>query len=198
MKIRSDTYVYPDTFFYFNTGLFEKFDKPYDPEEFYDKMGFVDSTFKAHAVPGSYYFAPQREDKPDLVLVSNMYINPSMRLCSMAPWTNMISADHMDDSQWRYDALNRILLREYGTIDFQKAKDIINFLAPNGKYYTHFYEEINNSDYFYQIAASSDGKTLQIFGATSICDLTNKVIESHYGYFADEWLRISLQNYIKQ
>ena len=198
LKIRWDNYAYPDTFFYFNAGLFKKFDKPYDPEDFFDITGFIDSTFKAKAVPNGYYFAPQREEKPDLVLVTNMYLNPSMRLCSMAPWTTMMSADHMDDTQWRYDALNRILLKEYGKIDFDKARDIIDFLAPNGKYYTHFYEEVNNSDYFYQSAASSDGKTLQIFGATSICDLTEKIIESHYGYYADEWIKLSIGNYIKE
>jgi len=198
LKIRCDNYVYPDTFFYFNTGLFMRFDKPYDLEEFFDKTGFVDSTFKAKAVPNGYYFAPQREEKSDMVLATNMYINPSMRLCSMAPWTTMISADHMDDTQWRYDALNKILLKEYGKIDFEKARDIIDFLAPNGKYYTNFYEEVNNSDYFYQIASSSDGKTLQIFGATSICDLTEKIIESHYGYYADEWVKMSIGNYIKE
>jgi len=198
LKIRWDTYVYPDTFFSFNPGFFTKFDKPYDPEEIFGETAFIDTTFRAKAVPKGYYFAPQREEKPDLVLTTNMYINPSMRLCSMAPWTIMVSADHMDDSQWRYDALNRLLLRNYGKIDFQKARDIIDFLAPNGKYYTDFYQEINNSDYFYQIAASSDGKTLQVFGATSICDLTEKIIESHYGYFDDEWITISLENYLKE
>lgn len=198
LKIRRDDYAYPDTFFSFNPGFFTKFGKTYDPEEFFNESAFIDSTFRAKAVPKGYYFAPQRETKPDLVLTTNMYINPSMRLCSMAPWTIMVSADHMDDAQWRYDALNRLLLKNYGKIDFQKAKDIIDFLAPNGKFYTDFYQEINNSDYFYQIAASSDGKTLQVFGATSICDLTEKVIESHYGYFADEWTRISLQNYLKE
>jgi len=180
LKIRWDNYEYPDTFFYFNTGLFIKYQKPYHLEDILDRTGFIDSTFKEAGVPKGYYFAPQREQKPDIVLASNMYINPSMRLCSMAPWTIMMSAEHMDNVQWRYDALNKILLTEYGKIDFNKAKEIIDFLSPNGKYYTDFYERVNGSDYFYQIPSSSDSKTLQIFGATSVCNLTDKIIESHY------------------
>lgn len=198
LKIRWDNYEYPDTFFCFNAGLFNKYQKSYHPEDFLDRTGFIDSTFKEAGVPKGYYFAPQREQKPDLVLASNMYINPSMRLCSMAPWTIMMSADHMDDTQWRYDALNKILLTEYGKIDFEKAKEIIDFLAPNGKYYPNFYERVNGSEYFYQIPASSDGKTLQIFGATSVCNLTDKIIKSHFGYFADKWIKLSISNYIKQ
>jgi hypothetical protein len=198
LKIRWDNYEYPDTFFYFNTGLFIKYQKPYHLEDILDRTGFIDSTFKEPGVPKGYYFAPQRERKPDLVLASNMYMNPSMRLCSMAPWTIMMSAEHMDDTQWRYDALNKILLTEYGKINFKKAEEIIDFLAPNGKYYTDFYERVSGSDYFYQIPSSSDGKTLQIFGATSICNLTDKIIKSHFGYFADKWIRLSINNYIKQ
>lgn len=34
-------------------------------------------------------------------------------------------------SQWRYDTLNRLLVGNYGNIDFATAREIITFLAPN-------------------------------------------------------------------
>lgn len=193
---RWHNFEYPDTFLTFNKKLFANFDKPYR-DSMFAVTGFIDSSHTAKALPHSYYFAPQRENKDDCVLSTNNFVAPQMRFFAMNDWSEKVLSKHVDDSQWRYDALNKLLLTNYGNIDFDKARDIIDFLAPNGKYYPNFYQKTNKSDYFYQSIPSSDGKTMQIFGATSICDLTDQIIFSHFGYFKDEWIKVTLPDYVK-
>ena len=74
----------------------------------------------------------------------------------------------------------------WDTSDFDKAKSLISFLSPDGKFKKYY---------------NPDNKPLsevQVFGSISILDLKNKIIESLYGYFADEWVRITLPNYINE
>ncbi len=186
LMARWDDYDYPTEFFDFNDKLFAHYGKTYVPADA-GETGFFDKNRHGKNLPSAYYFAPQREAKDDLVLTTNLCVTPAMRIAGMDKWTIKIAGDHYDDVQWRYDALNSILIENYGKIDFEKAVEIIAFLAPNGKYFTHYFEHNPRS---------SDGKTMQIGGSTSACDLTDKVITSHYGYFADEWVSLTLPNYM--
>ena len=185
LMARWNDYQYPAIFLDWNEELFKKYKKSFSVEMFAPE-GFINKTFKDTNCPEGYYFAPQREEKPDLVIATNMFIEPSMRLCGMDPWTNMVAGAHMNEVQWRYDTLNQMLLDSYGSITEKMARETIDFLAPSGKF----------PEYYAHNIPSSDGKTVQINGATSLCNLTKQWITSHYGYFADEWISMTLPNYI--
>jgi len=185
LMARWNDYQYPEAFFRFNSELFKKYGKPYNPADFGEK-GFINPVRGDANCPKAYYFAPQRETKPDVVLATNMFLTPSMRLCGMDPWTVEVAGSHCDDLQWRYDTVNKLILDAYGKIDAAKARDIVDFLAPYGKF----------PEYYKNNIPSSDGKTVQINGATSLCNLTERTITTHYGYFADEWISLTLPNYI--
>lgn len=185
LMVRWNDYQYPEAFFKFNPGLFQEYGKTYRAQDF-GETGFIDPTNDDRNCPQAYYFAPQREKKPDVVLATNMFVTPTMRLCGMDQWTVEVAGSHFDNLQWRYDTLNQLIMENYGKIDAAKAREIIDFLAPYG----------NFPEYYKNNIPSADGKTVQINGATSLCNLSERTITTHYGYFADEWIALTLLNYI--
>jgi len=155
----------------------------------FDENGYINKTMSDENCPYAYYFTPQRDKRNDVVLTTNHFVIPEMRLCAMLPWSVLVSQGSLDDIQWRYDELNNEIfsaLKNGGTIDFDKAKDLISFLRPDGKFKKYY-----NPD---NLPLSE----VQVHGSISILDLKNKIIESLYGYFADEWVRITLPNYIRE
>jgi len=96
-----------------------------------------------------------------------------------------ISRTHINDIQWRYDELNNQILGELrkGLISYDKAKDLINFLFPQGKF-PHYYGGLIGSD------------KVEVDGCVSLVDMKNLTMESLYGYYCDPWVKISLGNYI--
>jgi hypothetical protein len=203
IMVRWNDYQYPADYLGFNQGLWNHYNsqhcfskKKLYPDALTEK-GYINKKFpnkkcclfSENNCPGSAYFAPQRENNPNLVLVSNHYVIPEMRLYSMYPWTELILASQIDDIQWRYDELNNEILTALengGQIDYAKAKQLIDFLSPYGKF----------PKYYANNPKSKDGKEIQIEGSTNLMDLKNKTIESHYGYYCDEWVKITLLNYI--
>ncbi|NIM15400.1 MAG: hypothetical protein GTO45_25765, partial [Candidatus Aminicenantes bacterium] len=85
----------------------------YNPDVFGEK-GYIDKTWKDHNCPGPFYFAPQREDHDNVVLVSNHCITPEMRLTAMNEWVAFVAAGSINDIQWRYDELNCEILDAIG------------------------------------------------------------------------------------
>ncbi len=196
---RWSTYKYPQPFLDYNKGLFEKYGKTYSPVMM-DTTGFINPGYKSgsYSQPGkannnnpkAYYFAPQREDKDDLVLVTNMAVTPTMRLAGMHPDTVKIAGkDALSQAQWRYDALNKELLDNYGNISEDEAWNIINFLRPN-----------NNGPYpkFYGHGRTTTKEIdeIVVHGSTSLLNLTDHTMKSIYGYFGDGPVKLSLKKYL--
>lgn len=194
LMVRWNDYSYPESYLNdFNKNLWDFYNKQYHAKkQFYpDAMaekGYINRTYNEKNCPDVFYFAPQREKRNDFVMVTNHYVIPEMRLFAMHPWTALIAASNADDIQWRYDELNNQVLGalENGPIDYNTAKSLIDYLAPYGKF----------PDYYNNNPRSKDGKEIRIEGSVSICDLKNKTIESHYGYYCDEWIKLSLTKYI--
>ena len=67
------------------------------------------------------------------------------------------------------------------------ARKLIDFLAPYGRY----------PSYYADNPRSHDGKEIRIEGCTSLFDLKNMTVESHFGYYCDEWIKITLTNYFE-
>jgi hypothetical protein len=166
--------------------LLQDYKYNYNPDDFLE-IGYLNKTRKDTNCPLSYYFAPQRENRSDLLLVTNHYIIPEMRLCAMNEWTQFMSSGNIQDIQWRYDELNKRLINalDNGPVSYETAKRIANFLAPDGDF----------PDYY-----NPEGKPMNqvhVHGSISLMDLKNKTIDTIYGYFSDQWVKIRLNNYFK-
>lgn len=194
LMVRWNDYKYPVSYLNdFNKNLWDYYNKTYHTKKvlYPDAMaekGYINKNYDEENCPNVFYFAPQRETRDDFVMVTNHFVLPEMRLYAMYPWTSMISAERSNDIQWRYDELNFEILNELekGPVNYKTAKDLIDFLSPYGKF----------PDYYKNSPRSKDGKEIRIEGSVSICDLKNKTIESHYGYYCDGWIKLTLPKYI--
>jgi hypothetical protein len=222
LMVRWNDYAYPQEYLRFNERLFGIFGKQYDPDAFTER-GYIDRSWKDRNCPYGYYFAPQRENDPNLVLVTNMFIIPEMRLYAMHPWTNLVSASQLDDLQWRYDELNHQLLSKlYPTfggspvpLSLEDAKDLIDYLTPNpdkGKHPEYYNPSPEPARGFFRrlwawlrnlltgrgntASPGADWRSIQIEGSVSLMDLKEKTIHSHYGYHGDGWVTIHLEEYL--
>jgi hypothetical protein len=194
LMVRWNNYKYPVEYLSFNDSLLKYYNKKnlkkitFYPGLFSEK-GYINKTPQEANCPSTYYFAPQRENNDNIVITTNHYIVPEMRLYSMYPWTASVIGNKINDIQWRYDELNNQILtslEKYQSIDFHTARKLIDFLAPYGKHPWYYADN----------PKSRNGKELRIEGCTSIFDLKNGIVDSHFGYYCDEWVRITLPNYL--
>jgi hypothetical protein len=193
IMVRWNDYKYPPEYLEFNHRIWEIFneknhtDKVIDAEAFSER-GFINKARSDKNCPSSFYFAPQREENDEILVLTNHYIIPEMRFFAMHRWTERLIGDRVNDIQWRYDELNSLIyecLEAKGSIGFDDAKALASFLSPYGR----------NAGYYSGNPRSKDGRELRIEGCASVFDLKNMVVESHYGYYCDKWVRLSLQKY---
>lgn len=183
--VRWNDYVYPKPYLELNKRLFEIFGKEMLPGAM-SRQGFINEYTIEKGIdqntPYTFYFAPQRENFPDIVWTTNFFINPDMRYTVMNEWIARMFQAQTDDFQWRYDTLNALLLgaMEGNKITYEKARNIIDFLNPRTGKYPWYYGR----------------KAKVIEGCISLFDLKAATVESHYGYYGDEWIKISLNNYL--
>jgi hypothetical protein len=186
VMIRWAGYVYDQAYLGFNKRLFRRFGRVLYPGA-HEPKGFINGTFSEKNCPYSYYFAPQREMATNIVLTTNHFVIPEMRYTAMIPWLALLFGKLAQDSQWRYDALNALIqdkLHAAGQagqtgIDYFEAKEILQFLDPAGTYGGYY----------------GTGKKV-IEGAQSLFDLKQGTIESHYGFYRDDWIKLKLGDYI--
>jgi hypothetical protein len=174
--VRGTDWQCPAQYQQYNQRLFQKMGYAYDPAQFGER-GYLNPDWRS-GPNQSYFFAPQREAKPDLVVVGNHALVPEMRLCAMKEWTNIVGSGKMADILWRYDELNNQCLAAYGSIDENKARELIDFLSPKGRY----------KDYYH-------GNPV-VEGSVTLCNLTDKTMASHFGYHDDDWVRLTLPAYV--
>ena len=195
MMVRWAGYQYPDAYLTFNGDLWKYFGKKLHGDAF-DPRGYINKFLDKNKTelieencPFTYYFAPQRETTDNIVMVTNHYLIPEMRFYAMTDWISGLVGDKVNDIQWRYDELNNQILTALetkGSIDYGTAKRLIDFLAPYGKY----------PSYYDTNPKSEDGKEIRIEGSTSLFDLKNRTVESHFGYYCDGWIKITLPKYV--
>jgi len=78
----------------------------YDEKDWH-LSGFINRTVKDNNCPMSYYFPPIRNEWNDqrtgnILVATNFFMIPEMRLCQMHPDSSIIAQDQWDDIQWRY------------------------------------------------------------------------------------------------
>ncbi len=163
-----------------NPGLYEHAHDPYDADRF-GPEGFLVDCFEGVELP-HMYFAPQREDRDDVLIATNHYVIPEMRLCSMTPVCNLLMGKENISTQWRYDVLNQRILDACGSIDEPKALELIN------TFYDPGFGKLCPDPYY--------GKGVPINGAVTLCNLTDRVLFARYGAQSASWVKISLSDYI--
>lgn len=214
LMVRWSDYAYPEGYLAHNARLFKLFGKKHDPQDFAES-GYIDRTWTDRNCPYAYYFAPQREGDANLVLVTNMYIIPEMRLYAMHPWSNLIASSHYDDMQWRYDELNRRLLTKMRSepgyqMTLEDAKELINYLAPSGDY-PDYYNPKPKANWWQRLlgripgsarlgierdSPRPDWRQVQVKGSVSVLDLKERSMHSLYGYYGDDWVKVTLPAYL--
>jgi len=172
--------------------FYELFRKPlsFDPYCFGER-GFITRLYQEDNCPGPFYFAPQRETSDDLFVASNLGITPQMRLTAMSEWVTLLEGNNMQ-SQWRYDVLNDNLLRAIAAATVKKgskitapaARNLVDYLADYGDFPGY-----HNPD-------NEAWQTIPVDGMVSLFELTEKTIECHFGFYGDEWVKLTLPNYI--
>jgi hypothetical protein len=183
----------PQDYLSFNSGLWQAWNTVNQPRIvlYADAMlpgGFINRTPHEKNCPSTQYFAPQRTG-PNVHITTNHALLPHMRLCAMDAWVARLAGGQANDIQWRYDALNHQIrqeLKSHGQIDNKAARRLAEFLSPNGAY-PHYYQKN---------PMSRDGKALRIEGCVSLFDLKAQTVESHYGYFSDDWVKTTLPAYL--
>ncbi len=157
-------------------------------ETMFGETGAINPTWKDRNCPGPFYFAPQRERRSDVLIVTNHCISPEMRLSSMNEWIALLSGGEWNDMQWRYDELNReiheALAGASAGLQEAAAWELINFLRPDGKF----------PDY-YNSGARDDWRQVQVHGSVTLCELTARTLTSLFGYYGDEPVTIHLRNF---
>ncbi len=194
IMFRWNDYRYPYNYLAFNQQLWQLYNEKHRTAKVlnadaFSQNGYINRTGEQNC-PSTFYFAPQREVSDEILVVTNQYIIPEMRYFAMHHWTERIIGVRVNDIQWRYDELNRLIwdtLNTKGSIGFDDAKNLISFLAPYGR----------NKNYYAENPRSRDGKEIRIEGCVSVFDLKKLIVESHYGYYCDEWVRLTLSEYFK-
>jgi len=188
VMVRDSTFDVPKSYLDLNPALWKYFGKPYH-EDGFGPDGYLEESWKSKDVPDMYYFAPARSDPDQFVMVSNHYLHPEMRLYGMKPWTNRIAKDHIHEVQWRYDELNHRIRDALNTtnnnISYAQAKELIDFLAPE-----------HTEGYYTKNPVSRNGNEQAIDGCVSLFDLKHGTVESHFGYYKDKWVKLTLGNYV--
>jgi hypothetical protein len=157
-------------------------------EAMLSETGVINKTWKDCNCPGPFYFAPQRERRPDVIIATNHCISPEMRLTSMNEWIALLSGGNQNDIQWRYDELNReiasALEASPSGIDEAAAWDLVTFLRPTGRF-----------PEYYNPGAREDWRQVQVHGSVTLCELSSRTFTSLFGYYGDQPVTIHLQNY---
>ncbi len=193
LMARWNNYGYPKEYLRFNQNIWDFYNSKNQtnmtiaPEAFSER-GYINKSRKDKNCPSTYYFAPQREESDEILIATNHYIIPEMRYFAMHKWVQEILKKSLNDIQWRYDTLNDMILEKIemnGSISFTDAKELTGFLSPCGRF----------PDYYNDNPRSRDGKEVRIEGCDCTFDLKNCIVESHYGYYCDNWVRLTLPKY---
>ncbi|HUI72418.1 MAG TPA: hypothetical protein VL354_18005 [Spirochaetia bacterium] len=150
-------------------------------------------------VPDAFYFAPQREDREDVLLVTNHFLLPEMRLLAMNEWTAHFASagGSYYDFQWRYDVLNRRIREEVVAkgrpLTLDSVQDIIDFLRP----YSRDDKPAKNHNYYgvYHDRVSRPTE-VPIGGAVCAFDLSDRIMRAHYGWYSDEWVEVHFKRFV--
>lgn len=151
----------------------------------------------------NYYFPPWRHVGEGILVVTNNFLNPLLRLTQMSTMANMTERMSVGN-QWRYDDMTAQLQAEYGRLTYDTCKSILTFLSPwkHPDYPQNM--ELNNLSSEYAFLDVIQGRhhdrqknpvsTLHA-GSLTIVDTRTCWLENKNGYWGTDWYGIHLKNY---
>jgi hypothetical protein len=161
---------------------------PY-PHDAFGERGFINARWTDRNCPGPFYFAPQRESRPDVLVATNHSLCPEMRITAMSEWIALLSSSLQNDIQWRYDELNRQVLDALDAspkgLDFAKAWALVDFLSP-GRAFPAYYNPKKDPCW----------QRIPVSGSVTLCDLGARLMASKFGCHGDAPVSIKLENYL--
>jgi hypothetical protein len=171
----------------YNKRLFDIWGFEHNPTQW----GRIGQIFGNWTIEGDYatkglyfYFSPQREELDDVIMCTNLAIVPEMRISQMSPITAMIQRGSRG-MQWRYDTMNKMILENYGKIDFEFAKSVVVRLSPK-----------NTPGFWNQRLDPSNPSSALVEGNISVMDLKKKIITTLGGYWTDGFITLTLPRYV--
>ncbi len=122
-------------------------------------------------------FPLQQEDKPDMVAVTNHYILPPMNLTQMGLFYHTVDtySGGGRESEWRYNTMMDLLLKNYGNIEARTGMWLIDFLNPA------------RCDYYGTDMAQS------VKGHHVLMDNQSLEMWSLHGYYNQPWEHVDLK-----
>lgn len=131
------------------------------------------------------YFPAQGETWTDVVLATNHYIIPRMVFTSFTPLMALNGAGtELDSSIQRYELLRDQIAEKYGSITFETAVELIDFLNPNRGL---------DARRRYTVGGP-------VYGHHAAIDNANRMLAALFGYYgdwrhgvADAWVRIDMR-----
>jgi hypothetical protein len=181
-------YTYPrDYLADWNQGLWAA--KKIDfPGASFGERGFLNERWTGRNCPGPFYFAPQRESRPDALVATNHGICPEVRMSAMNDWIALLAGVNQNDIQWRYDELNREVLEAIDAapagITESTAWELIDFLRPDGKF----------PDYYNR--GGHPWQEVEVHGSVTLCELSGLTMKSRFGYYGDQTVSLHLGTYL--
>jgi len=164
---------------------------PYNPK-FFSPTGVINCTWNDRNCPGPFYFAPLRKLPARTLVATNFSLSPALRLTAMNEWIALIGRTFLNDFQWRYDTLARLLRRAFSNgqkgLSKQAAWDLIDFLTPDpnrGHFRTYHNED-----------GVTDWRRLQVKGSVSLFHPSTRWMKSQFGHYGDQPVEIHLPNYL--
>ncbi|MEN6472393.1 MAG: carcinine hydrolase/isopenicillin-N N-acyltransferase family protein [Syntrophaceae bacterium] len=188
----------PDVMPGLNEWLFDPWIEQLDPEPlpekglmFRDQAWVYPLAFEGASLgyPGTLtyllYFPEQDESWTDVVLATNHYIIPRMVFTTFTPLMALNGAGtELDSSIQRYELLRDQIAEKYGSITFETAVELIDFLNPNRGLDTRKR---------YTIAGP-------VYGHHATIDNANQILTALFGYYgdwqhgvADTWVRLDMK-----
>lgn len=201
---RWNDYRYPGEYLEFNQGLWDYFnsqfwflprkrlhDDAFSPDGFISPLEMNRQAIERNC-PATYYFAPQRERLAYDVLTTNCFVAPELRLVTMNYWTAALTSlmGEADDIQWRYDQLNYLIIQavKRGKVDKKTAKNLVDFLNPLTGRFPFYYKN-------HKPIPPTDKGNIRVNGNASLFDLKKKVLNCHFGYYKDKWVKLTMPRY---
>jgi len=132
----------------------------------------------------NYNFPDPLEDRPDLIVVTNLFLTPGMRPYQWAPWVSLVWKTYWPSAEWRYAAQTELLLDRAArdaALDWEAAWSIANFLDP----------ATDEGAFFH-----GPGRTQAVSGHVALVDGRERVLRGLFGYYDHPWVQLDLRDFL--
>ena len=132
----------------------------------------------------NYSFPDPIEEFPDLIVATNHYLLPWMRLFQWAPLVSLVWKTYWPSTDWRYETLTGLLLERTDngfSFDWEAAWETTDFLNPSTPEGAFFH---------------GSRQSQPIGGHVALMDGRNLLLRALYGYYDHPWVEVDLNGFL--